>query len=68
MLREGRRTAAQNMILRGIDALIICGGDGSRVLIGLGSLPDNEFESMRLRQPRKGLLLDLRLHRGGFGI
>ncbi|KAI0402442.1 phosphofructokinase-domain-containing protein [Xylaria palmicola] len=27
--REGRRKAAKNMILNGIDALIICGGDGS---------------------------------------
>ena len=29
MQREGRRTAAKNMIIKGIDALIICGGDGS---------------------------------------
>jgi 6-phosphofructokinase 1 len=29
MKREGRRTAAKNMIIKGIDALIICGGDGS---------------------------------------
>lgn len=29
MQREGRRTAAKNMILKGIDALVICGGDGS---------------------------------------
>ncbi|KAH8732254.1 phosphofructokinase-domain-containing protein, partial [Phaeosphaeriaceae sp. PMI808] len=29
MEREGRRTAAKNMIIKGIDALIICGGDGS---------------------------------------
>lgn len=27
--RPGRRTAAKNMVLNGIDALIICGGDGS---------------------------------------
>ncbi|KAF2644827.1 6-phosphofructokinase [Massarina eburnea CBS 473.64] len=27
--RNGRRTAAKNMIVKGIDALIICGGDGS---------------------------------------
>jgi 6-phosphofructokinase 1 len=27
--RPGRRTAAKNMIINGIDALIICGGDGS---------------------------------------
>ena len=27
--RDGRRTAAKNMIMNGIDALIICGGDGS---------------------------------------
>jgi 6-phosphofructokinase 1 len=27
--REGKLTAAQNLILNGIDALIICGGDGS---------------------------------------
>jgi 6-phosphofructokinase 1 len=27
--REGRREAAKNLILRGIDALAICGGDGS---------------------------------------
>jgi len=27
--RDGRLTAAKNMILNGIDALIICGGDGS---------------------------------------
>jgi 6-phosphofructokinase 1 len=27
--REGRLQAAKNMILNGIDALIICGGDGS---------------------------------------
>lgn len=27
--RPGRRTAAKNMILNGIDALVICGGDGS---------------------------------------
>lgn len=27
--REGRLRAATNMILRGIDALIVCGGDGS---------------------------------------
>lgn len=27
--RDGRRRAAKNMILNGIDALIICGGDGS---------------------------------------
>ncbi|GAO16070.1 hypothetical protein UVI_02054130 [Ustilaginoidea virens] len=27
--REGRRRAAKNMVLHGIDALIICGGDGS---------------------------------------
>jgi len=29
MQREGRRTAAKNMIIKGIDALVICGGDGS---------------------------------------
>ena len=29
MQREGRRTAAKNMIVKGIDALVICGGDGS---------------------------------------
>lgn len=29
MQREGRLTAANNMIERGIDALVICGGDGS---------------------------------------
>jgi 6-phosphofructokinase 1 len=29
MERDGRRTAAKNMIIKGIDALIICGGDGS---------------------------------------
>jgi 6-phosphofructokinase 1 len=27
--RDGRRQAAKNMIMRGIDALIVCGGDGS---------------------------------------
>jgi len=27
--REGRRVAAKNMVVNGIDALIICGGDGS---------------------------------------
>ncbi|KAL9096690.1 MAG: hypothetical protein Q9165_001178 [Trypethelium subeluteriae] len=27
--RDGRRTAAKNMIMNGIDALVICGGDGS---------------------------------------
>ncbi|OBZ72450.1 ATP-dependent 6-phosphofructokinase [Grifola frondosa] len=27
--REGRLTAAQNMIKEGIDALVVCGGDGS---------------------------------------
>ncbi|KYK57944.1 6-phosphofructokinase [Drechmeria coniospora] len=27
--RDGRRKAAKNMVLNGIDALIICGGDGS---------------------------------------
>ncbi|KAI1159326.1 phosphofructokinase-domain-containing protein [Nemania serpens] len=27
--RDGRRQAAKNMVLNGIDALIICGGDGS---------------------------------------
>ncbi|CRK28642.1 hypothetical protein BN1708_018359, partial [Verticillium longisporum] len=27
--RKGRLTAAKNMILSGIDAIIICGGDGS---------------------------------------
>lgn len=27
--RLGRRTAARNMVLHGIDALVICGGDGS---------------------------------------
>ena len=27
--RDGRRRAARNMILNGIDALVICGGDGS---------------------------------------
>ena len=27
--RDGRLTAAKNMVLRGIDALIVCGGDGS---------------------------------------
>lgn len=27
--REGRLSAAKNMILRGIDALVVCGGDGS---------------------------------------
>lgn len=27
--RDGRRQAAKNMMLRGIDALIVCGGDGS---------------------------------------
>ncbi|KAI5298766.1 Vacuolar protease A, partial [Ascosphaera pollenicola] len=26
---EGRRQAAKNMILRGIDAIVVCGGDGS---------------------------------------
>ncbi|PSN66951.1 6-phosphofructokinase [Corynespora cassiicola Philippines] len=29
MARPGRLTAAKNMIVKGIDALIICGGDGS---------------------------------------
>jgi 6-phosphofructokinase 1 len=29
MQRDGRRKAAKNMIVKGIDALIICGGDGS---------------------------------------
>ncbi|KAI9826143.1 MAG: 6-phosphofructokinase, alpha subunit [Thelocarpon impressellum] len=29
MQREGRLQAAKNLILKGIDALIICGGDGS---------------------------------------
>ncbi|KAI1907818.1 6-phosphofructokinase, alpha subunit [Ophidiomyces ophidiicola] len=29
MKREGRLQAAKNMVIRGIDALIICGGDGS---------------------------------------
>lgn len=29
MERPGRLTAAKNMVLRGIDALVICGGDGS---------------------------------------
>ncbi|KAL1954714.1 hypothetical protein VTO42DRAFT_767 [Malbranchea cinnamomea] len=29
MQREGRLKAAKNMVLRGIDALIVCGGDGS---------------------------------------
>jgi 6-phosphofructokinase 1 len=29
MARPGRLTAAKNLILKGIDALIICGGDGS---------------------------------------
>ncbi len=29
MERDGRREAAKNMVIRGIDALIICGGDGS---------------------------------------
>jgi 6-phosphofructokinase 1 len=29
MERDGRRTAAKNMIIKGIDALVICGGDGS---------------------------------------
>lgn len=29
MKREGRLIAAKNMVLNGIDALIICGGDGS---------------------------------------
>ncbi|KAH8661935.1 6-phosphofructokinase-like protein [Xylariales sp. PMI_506] len=27
--RPGRRTAAKNLILNGVDALVICGGDGS---------------------------------------
>ena len=27
--RDGRRRAAKNMILHGIDALVVCGGDGS---------------------------------------
>ncbi|KAI5294005.1 6-phosphofructokinase, alpha subunit, partial [Ascosphaera atra] len=27
--REGRRQAAKNMVLRGIDAIVVCGGDGS---------------------------------------
>ncbi|PGG99018.1 6-phosphofructokinase [Helicocarpus griseus UAMH5409] len=27
--REGRLRAAKNMVLRGIDALVVCGGDGS---------------------------------------
>ncbi|KAF1959563.1 6-phosphofructokinase [Byssothecium circinans] len=29
MERDGRRKAAKNMIVKGIDALVICGGDGS---------------------------------------
>ncbi|KAI1942709.1 6-phosphofructokinase, alpha subunit [Ophidiomyces ophidiicola] len=29
MKREGRLQAAKNMVIRGIDALIVCGGDGS---------------------------------------
>lgn len=29
MQREGRMKAAKNMVLKGIDALVICGGDGS---------------------------------------
>ena len=29
MTRDGRRKAALNLVLRGIDALVICGGDGS---------------------------------------
>ena len=27
--RDGRRTAAKNMVTTGIDALVVCGGDGS---------------------------------------
>ncbi|KAI5287399.1 6-phosphofructokinase, alpha subunit [Ascosphaera acerosa] len=27
--RDGRRMAARNMIVRGIDAIVVCGGDGS---------------------------------------
>ena len=27
--REGRLSAAENLVKRGIDALIVCGGDGS---------------------------------------
>ncbi len=31
--RPGRLTAAKNMVLNGIDALIICGGDGSLTVV-----------------------------------
>ena len=47
MERSGRMQAAKNMILRGIDALIICGGDGS--LTGAD----------KFRSEWKGLLVEL---------
>lgn len=59
MERPGRLKAAKNMILRGIDALIICGGDGSLTgadkfraewpglleeLVATGQVKDEEIE------------------------
>lgn len=60
--RAGRLTAAKNMILNGIDALIICGGDGSLTgadrfrsewpslleeLISTGQLKEEQIEQYR---------------------
>ena len=60
--RDGRRLAAKNMILRGIDALIVCGGDGSltgadvfrsewpsllKELIDMGELTSQQVEPFR---------------------
>lgn len=61
--RDGRRMAAKNMILRGIDALIVCGGDGSltgadvfraewpsllQELVDMGELASQQIEQHRV--------------------
>lgn len=61
--RDGRRRAAKNMIMRGIDALVICGGDGSltgadifraewqsllKELIDMGELSSEQVEPFRV--------------------
>lgn len=61
--RDGRRRAAKNMIMRGIDALIVCGGDGSLIgadifraewpfllqeLVDMGELASEQIEGYRV--------------------
>jgi 6-phosphofructokinase 1 len=56
--RSGRLAAAKNMVLRGIDALVVCGGDGS--LTG-ADLFRSEWPSLLQELVKKGELSDAQI-------